>query len=93
MNKDADVKLDANEHNAMIKKLAKQLTADKINHRMLYRDFGLTAEQKKKIDDYEDLYFKMYETLAQYVESKQPTLADLIGILKEYGVKLEHIQL
>ncbi|XP_065917434.1 uncharacterized protein [Dysidea avara] len=87
----ADMNLDPNKHNSVIKALAKLLCADKVNHRMLYRDFGLTDKQKEKIDEYESMYHKMYETLAQYVESK-PTLGNLIEILKDNDVKQEHIQ-
>ena len=87
----ADMKLDPNKHNSVIKQLAKWLSADKVNHRMLYRDFGLTEKQKEKVDEYEGINNKMYETLAQYVESK-PTLGDLIEILKDNDVKKDHIK-
>ncbi|XP_065916778.1 uncharacterized protein [Dysidea avara] len=86
------VQLDANKHNFMVKELARRLSDDEINHRMLYRDFCLTQDQKQKIDDYPQMHYKMYETLAQYIESKQPMLAELIKILNANQVKQEHVK-
>jgi len=77
-------------HHKMIQQLSKYLDQDGVDHRVLYRHFGLSKKQKDMVEDSKT--GKVYESLAQYVETKNPTVATLVECLEYCEVKREHIQ-
>ena len=78
-------------HHKMIEQLSKDLYQDEINHRVLYRYCALTQRQKDMVED-SKTDEKIYETLAQYVETAERTVQDLVECLKNCKVKDERIQ-
>ena len=74
----------------MILALTKHLDQDGVDHRVLYRFFNLSKEQKGIVEDSKTS--KVYESLAQYVETVNPTVQALVECLENCGVKDEHIQ-
>lgn len=74
----------------MIQQLSENLEQDRTDHRMLCRFFNLSSRQKDMVED--SLTSKVYESLAQYVETEKPTVLALAIRLKDSKVKDEHIQ-
>ena len=89
---DGNVQLDMNNriHHKMIQQLSKDLDQDSTDHRMLYRYFNLSQRQKDMVEDSKTS--KVYESLAQYIETENPTVLALVRCLKDSKVKDERIQ-
>ena len=86
------IQLDMNNdrHHEMILQLSKDLDQDGIYHRMLYRFLKLSKEEKDKVEYSKT--GKIYESLAQYIERENPTIAALVKCLRKCAVKDERIQ-
>ena len=85
------IRLDINNdsHHEMIQQLSKDLDQDGIDHRKLYRYLKLTKKQKAIVEDSKTS--KTYESLAQYVEKENPTIAALVKCLRNCEVKDAYI--
>ena len=89
---DGNVQLDINNriHHKVIQQLSKYLDQDGTDHRMLYRYFNLSQRQKDMVEDSKTS--KVYESLAQYIETENPTVLALVRCLKDSEVKDDRIQ-
>ena len=75
----------------MICQLAEKLHEDKVHHRKLYRWLHLTDDQKELVEGNTGDSNKIYDILAFYVESNNPSLPELIDKLNKVKVDQKHI--